>query len=106
MGAEAAGGGIGGFGVCVWGAVGWPGGGAATGMAHHRHARDTGMLLTLRIDAFERNGYAARTYMQVHGIIACPAERWQLDARAEGLGLPQLRGALAQVFEVRRRGRG
>ncbi|PNH02517.1 hypothetical protein TSOC_011496 [Tetrabaena socialis] len=37
--------------------------------------------------------------VMLHGIIACPAERWQLDGRTEGLGLPQLRQRLAGVFE-------
>lgn len=36
----------------------------------------------------------------VSGVIACPAERWQLDCRQEGLGLGHLRQRLAAAFEV------
>ncbi|KAG2431236.1 hypothetical protein HXX76_009764 [Chlamydomonas incerta] len=35
----------------------------------------------------------------VAGVIACPAERWQLDCRQEGLGLAHLRQRLAAAFE-------
>ncbi len=38
--------------------------------------------------------------VELHGVVACPAERWQLDGRADGLGLPQLRQQLACLFEV------
>lgn len=34
------------------------------------------------------------------GLLCCPAERWQLDVRTEGLTLQGLRTQLAAIYEV------
>lgn len=39
--------------------------------------------------------------VQLHGVFACPLERWQLDVRVESLTLDSLRHRLAGVYEVR-----
>lgn len=33
--------------------------------------------------------------VQLHGVVACPAERWQLDLRSECITLDELRDKLA-----------
>ncbi len=43
-------------------------------------------------------GRAALVWL--HGVVACPLERWQLDLRAESLSLDDLRQRLAGAYEV------
>ena len=38
--------------------------------------------------------------IKLHGHIACPRERWQLDVRSEGCTLEHLRQALASAYQV------
>lgn len=37
---------------------------------------------------------------QVHGVVCCPAEGWQLDVRKEGGGLDFLQHTLAATYQV------
>jgi hypothetical protein len=38
--------------------------------------------------------------VQLHGVIACPVDRFQLDVRAEGITLDNVRQRLAGTYEV------
>lgn len=38
--------------------------------------------------------------VQAHGVIACPKEQFQVQVRAEGLGLPDLKKRLLDVYQA------
>lgn len=40
--------------------------------------------------------------VQLHGVIGCPHEQWQLPVAGEGLTLDHVRRRLAQIYEVGR----